>query len=322
VGAIAALVCRPYYDWLTSKLRLPGTAAVAVVFLSVLVPAVAFFAFFGTLLVRQSIDLLSRMPDWWRDLSTMMRERWPELQSFLTTPVGAKIQQALTGLEDEILSGLEIFGGKALAAGAGVVRGLGSLLSWAILPVYFTFFLMARPKVESGQVLPFLKPETRDDVMYLLHEFVDIVVAFFRGQLIVAFLQGLLFAVGFSLVGLRYGFILGMLLGLLNVIPYLGSILGLGITLPLAFFQAGGGLRDLIEVGLVFLAAQIVEAYVITPRIMGKRTGLHPMAIIIAVFFWGTALGGILGMILAIPLTAFLASLWRMMKEKYIAELL
>ncbi len=59
----------------------------------------------------------------------------------------------------------------------------------------------------------------------------------------------------------------------------------------------------------------------LTPKIMGNRTGLHFMAIIVAVFFWGVALGGILGMILAIPLTAFLVSFWRLAKEKYIHEL-
>jgi predicted PurR-regulated permease PerM len=322
VGGIAALVCRPYYAWLTSTVRLPRTAAVAVVILSIVVPIVAFFAFFGTVLVRQLLDLLSRIPDWWQGVSTTMRDRWPELREFLSTPLGAKIQQAAVGLQDEIVSGLEVFGGKALAAGAGMVRGVGSVLNWAVVPVYFVFFLMTKPApIDSAQILPFLKSETRNDIMYLIHAFVDIVVAFFRGQLIIALLQGLLFAVGFSLVGLRYGFIIGIVLGLLNVIPYLGSIIGLGVSLPLAFFQYGGGWGTLIGVLSVFLVVQLIEGYVLTPRIMGERTGLHPMAIIIAIFFWGTALGGILGMILAIPLTAFLASLWRMVKEKYITEL-
>jgi predicted PurR-regulated permease PerM len=74
---------------------------------------------------------------------------------------------------------------------------------------------------------------------------------------------------------------------------------------------------------LVVLAiVQAVEGYVLTPKIMGDRTGLHPMVIIFAVFFWGAALGGILGMILAIPLTAFLVVFWRLAKEKYIPELI
>jgi predicted PurR-regulated permease PerM len=181
---------------------------------------------------------------------------------------------------------------------------------------------MIEPRAGDGaQLLPFLKPATRKDVIYLVQEFVNIVVAFFRGQLIIAFLQGLLFAVGFSLVGLRYGFVIGLLLGFLNVVPYLGSIIGLGMALPLALLQEGGGWGKLAFVLLVFVVVQLIEGYLLTPRIMGERTGLHPLAIIVAVFFWGQALGGIMGMIFAIPLTAFLASLWRLAKEKYITEL-
>ena len=78
----------------------------------------------------------------------------------------------------------------------------------------------------------------------------------------------------------------------------------------------------LIGVIVVLLIVQVIEGYILTPKIMGDRTGLHPMAIMVAVFFWGTALGGILGMILAIPLTAFLTVFWRLAKEKYILELI
>jgi predicted PurR-regulated permease PerM len=323
VGAVAALVCRPYYDWLTGRLKFPRPAALIAVVLSMVLPLAAFLAFFGTLLVRQSIELLSHVPEWWKDVTETMRSRWPELEAFLSTNTGMRIRDAFLSMQEEILSGLRIFGGKALSAGVGVVRGIGGLLGWAVLPVYFAFFLMARAApVDTAQLLPFLKPETRQDVVHLVEEFVDIVVAFFRGQLIIALLQGMLFSVGFTLVGLSYGFLIGLLFGVLNVIPYLGSIVGLSLSLPLAFFQSGGGLGTLAGVIAVFVVVQLIEGYVLTPRIMGERTGLHPLAIIIAVFFWGAALGGILGMILAIPLTAFLASFWRLLREKYITELL
>ena len=199
---------------------------------------------------------------------------------------------------------------------------MSALLGWAVLPVYFAFFLTVTPSVRSAhELLPFLKQETRDDLVYLIEQFVEIMVAFFRGQLIVAFMQGVLFAVGFSIAGLRYGLVLGLLLGLLNIIPYLGSIVGLSVCLPLALFQDGGGLSLVIWVMVVFTVVQIIESYVLTPRIMGQRTGLHPIVIIVAIFFWGSALGGISGMILAIPLTAFGVVLWRLAREKYIAEL-
>ncbi len=110
------------------------------------------------------------------------------------------------------------------------------------------------------------------------------------------------------------------MLGFLNIIPYLGSIVGLAVALPIGYWQEGGGLQLVIWVVVVFALVQLIEAYVLTPRIMGDRTGLHPMAIIVAVFFWGSALNGIAGMILAIPLTAFLVVFWRLARERYIGE--
>jgi predicted PurR-regulated permease PerM len=98
-------------------------------------------------------------------------------------------------------------------------------------------------------------------------------------------------------------------------------IIGLGMTVPMSLAQPGGGIGLMLLTLLVIVIVQQIEGWLLTPKIMGDRTGLHPMAIIVAIFFWGTALGGILGMILAIPLTAFLASLWRLVREKYIPEI-
>lgn len=324
VGAIVALVFHPYYAWLRRKLKLPAGLALVAVLLSILLPVVAFGWFFGALLVEQISELVTRLPAWWQKTLEQAQARWPQVQEFFqSNPWGQRIREVAEGQKDALVQGLQAVGGRALSVGAFVARGAGTLVAWAVLPVYFAFFLMAEPerRMNADSLLPFLKPETRKDAAYLVREFVTIVVAFFRGQLVIAFLQGLLFAIGFSVVGLRYGFVLGLLLGFLNIIPYLGSMIGLGIGLPLAYFQEGGGSTLVGLVLVVFTAVQLIEAYGLTPRIMGGRTGLHPIAIIVAVFFWGSALQGILGMILAIPLTAFLVVFWRLAREKYIGEL-
>ncbi|MEM7051863.1 MAG: AI-2E family transporter [Acidobacteriota bacterium] len=322
VAGVAALVFNPYFEWLRS--RMPASIAVALVFLSILLPVGAFLWKFGSLLVDQISDLVAQFPDWWAAQLESIKRRVPRIAQFFNeNPWGQRIKEAAESQQSTLMEGVQIFGGKALDIGGVLVRGVGTLLGWAVLPVYFAFFLMAESK-SVGRLedyLPFLKEETRRDLVYLVEEFVSIIVAFFRGQLVIAFLQGLLFAVGFSAVGLRYGFVLGLALGFLNVIPYLGSIVGLGIALPLALFQEGGGWLLLGLVIAVFTIVQMIEGYLLTPRIMGERTGLHPLAIIVAVFFWGSALGGIMGMILAIPLTAFLVVFWRLLREKYIREL-
>lgn len=324
VGAIGALVFNPYYEWLRTGLRLPAALALMAVFVSILAPLVAFGWFFGALALEQVGELLSRLPDWWTSTTAYAQERWPQVAEFLNqNPWGQRLRAVLAAQQGAILASLGTFGGKALSAGGAIFRAIASLLSWVVLPVYFAFFLTAdwRRAGSLEAQLPFLKPETRKDVAYLVDEFINIVVAFFRGQLIIALAQSLLYAVGFSLVGLQYGFILGLALGFLNIIPYLGSLVGLGIGLPLGYFQQDGGLGTVTAVLAVFTAVQLVEAYVLTPRIMGRRTGLHPMVIIVSVFFWGTALHGIMGMILAIPLTAFLVVVWHLLREKYIREL-
>lgn len=325
VGALAALVFNPYHDWLKRRLRLHPVAAVAVVFVSILAPVVAFFFFFGALVFDQLAELVHRVPQWWGQGRAWVEQHWPQVVAFFEdNPWGQRLRAMAEGQVggggDTVQQGLAAAGDTALTVGRAMARWIGGLLGWAVLPVYFGFFLIADPKLfESPERhLPFLKPETRRDLIYLGRQFVDILVGFFRGQLIVAFLQGVLFAIGFSVVGLRYGFVLGLVLGLLNIIPYLGSIVGLAVCLPLGFFQDGGGLVKVGLVLVVFTAVQMIEGYLLTPKIMGDRTGLHPVAIILAVFFWGSALGGIAGMILAIPLTAFLVTFWRLVREKYV----
>jgi predicted PurR-regulated permease PerM len=323
VGGIAALVFRPYYHWLNGKLRLPMPLAVAAVFLSVLVPLGAFGWFFGAIAARQISGIVTHFPEWWERVSLEIQQRWPAVREFLdTNPWALRGREMLESQGGAIAAILQDAGQRIVSAGRGALGAIAGVLSWVMFPVYFAFFLVAgrRRKPDLEQFLPFLKPETRKDLVFLLSEFVNIVVAFFRGQLIIAFLQGLLFAIGFSAVGLKYGFVLGLLLGFLNIIPYLGSMIGLGIGLPLAYFQEGGGWLTLVPVIVVFTIVQMIEGYLLTPRIMGNRTGLHPMVIIVAMFFWGSAINGVLGMILAIPLTAFLVVFWRLAREKYIGE--
>ena len=323
VGAIGALVFRPYYDWLNLTLKLPPALALVMLLLSVAIPLAAFMAFFGGILIGQLVELATHVPEWWEAGRLLAAERLPEISDALEeSGWGDRLRQALGNSQAAIIDGIQAIGLQFFAVGRGVARGVGALLGWAIVPVYFAFFITNRGiAIDSGHFLPFLKQDTRDDVVYLAHHFIDILVAFFRGQLLVAMLQGLLFAGGFSLIGLRYGFVLGMLLGLLNIVPYLGSMIGLAITVPLALLQPGGGVMTCGLALLVFVVVQLIEGWVLTPRIMGSQTGLHFMTIIVAIFFWGSALDGLTGMILAIPLTAFLVVFWRLAKDKWVAEL-
>ena len=121
----------------------------------------------------------------------------------------------------------------------------------------------------------------------------------------VALCDGALFAVGFLSIGLNYAVLIGLVAGMLSIVPYLGAILTIVPAVILAVVQFHDWLHPLLVV-LVFSLVQALEGFVISPKIMGERVGLHPYTIIISVLVGTLLMGGILGGILAIPLTAAL----------------
>ncbi len=322
-AAVLATMLKPYYEAVLQRVRKPAIAVVLVL-ASVVVPFAALFWFFGSLLVGQILGFFHHIPDWIHSAQEWLTAHAPQLNVLWTEHgMNEKVQNLVQEQGGQIARGIAGAGGSMLSAGASVFHALTGLFGWVVMPVYFVFLIQAEPmrreKIEA--LMPFLKAETRADVIYLGGEFVNIIIAFFRGQLLIALTQGVLYAIGFKLIGIPYGIVIGILMGLLNTIPYLGTLTGLSIVLPTAFFHAGGGSGSAVLAGVVFFVAHAAESYFLTPRIMGNRTGLHPMVIIFALFFWGTALGGILGMVFAIPLTAFLVVFWRLLKSKYIKEL-
>lgn len=219
-------------------------------------------------------------------------------------------------------------------AGAGIRGAMeigGQALAWLVLPIYLGYFLVfpVPDGRDASRFLPFLKPSTREDIAYLIDEFLSILTAFFRGQVLDAIIQGVLFGLGFLATGLPFGFLTGFLLGLFNIVPYLGNVIGFAVILPVAFFGpdggagliAGPGLARLISVLVVFTIVQALDNYLVLPAIQGKRTGLGNVAIIFSLLFWGVLLDGVLGMLLAIPLSAFIVVFWRLLKKKYLSGL-
>jgi len=324
VAAVLTLLLKPFYNWLHDKRGLKPALSVTVIMLSIMLPLLVILSVSGFVIVSQVVDLIENVPGWYQTIMASGAEHFPQIKAvWVEYEIGTRLTEFFQTHTAEIATRLENLLGTTVQAGIDASSWFGSLLGWLMVPVYLAFFLTFPPfKLgELESVLPFLKPETRKDVVYLATEFMAILVTFFRGQLLVALAQGVLYAIGFWAVGLEFGFAIGFFLGLLNIVPYLGNIVGLAVALPTAYFQPDGGWLVLVLTIIVFAVVQVIEGMFLTPKIMGERTGLHPVVIIVAILFWGTALSGIFGMILAIPLTAFLVVLWRLMKEKYIREI-
>lgn len=321
VAGVLALILRPVVGALQQRLRLKRTPAVILLYGAVALLVVGLLLTIVPPLVGQVIDFIAYLPSLWQSAQAYLDQHyagWVALaQHYMANPTVRQIADQISGETRTLLA-------HALpslrAAGGGLLGLLAFTTHVAIIPVYLFFFLMARgEKVKNlPEHLPFLRPGVREDIVFLVREFVSIVEAFFRGQLIIGLIMGVLLALGFTIVGLKFGLVVGLIIGVLNIVPYLGTIIGLAIALPLAFFQPGGGWQLVGLVLLVKVIVQGLEGWVLTPKIMGHQTGLHPVMIIVAVFFWGTAFDGVLGMLLAIPLTAFVVTAWRLVRRKYL----
>ena len=329
VAMILTVIFKPFYRWLYNHLGRVHALALIVFFISLLIPVALVFGVFGSLLVRQLTALVEYLPTLAKQVSDSLSVTMPNLHKFLTDiglneehVAGMLSVERLRAIIQSKISVADV-GGTALSYGIDVVKYLLSFVGWLIVPVYLIYFLTAEPfkSVNIKAHLPFLKEGMRDDIVYLVDEFLRIISAFFRGQLIIALIQGTLCGCGFWLVGVPYGLLIGLSLGCLNVIPYLGSIIGLSVTLPLAFFGEGGSLTRLCLVLAVFASVMAVDGYFITPNIQGKRTGLNNVTIIFSLLFWGVAFGSIMGVLLAIPLSAFIVVFWRLLTTKYIREM-
>lgn len=319
-AGVAALVLRPAVTLLEERLKLSRVASVVILYALVALAFGGFLLLIIPAIVEQLLDFIAFVPVVWERANVYVTAHYPAwIEVAQRHAENETVKSILTSLTGEIKT---LLGGTVpslKAAGMGALGIFGFAASLAIVPIYLFFFLLSRrdPTGSLGTQLTFLQGEVRKDVVFLVQNFIEIVVSFFRGQLLIGLIMGLLLTLGFWAVGLKFALVLGLSLGILNIIPYLGTIVGLSVTLPLAFFQTEGGWVLLALTLAVFVLVQNIEGWFLTPKIMGERTGLHPVVIIFAVFFWGAAFNGILGMILAIPLTAFFVTAWRLAQQKY-----
>lgn len=187
----------------------------------------------------------------------------------------------------------------------GFLGVTGFLLSLVMVPIYLFFLLKESPAIERRwrEYLPLRNSPLKNEVAAVLSQINNYVIAYFRGQLLVCVIDGFLIGTTLYAVGLNFAPLIGLLVVVLTMIPYIGIIL---CWIPAVLIAAGqwGDWSHPIMVTLVFVLVQNLEALFIAPRIVGNSVGLHPMTVIVSIFIWGLLIGGLLGPILAVPLTA------------------
>lgn len=198
---------------------------------------------------------------------------------------------------------------EVLTSGWSVILGI---VSWLIVILYVVFIMIDYEKLERG--FKSLVPRKMQPLVgSISRDIVNNMNRYFRGQALIALLVGILFAIGFAIVGLPMAILLGLFIGLLNLVPYL-QIISIVPTAVLCLVYAVGGGGDFWtlfgECILVYFVVQAIQDLFLTPKIMGRAMGLNPAIILLSLSIWGTLLGFI-GLIIALPLTTLLISYYR-----------
>lgn len=231
---------------------------------------------------------------------------WLESNGFA---IPATISEALSEHGNTVKDALPALVEKASGLTAGLAAKTGpiiaSLLYLVMIPI-FTFYFLRDFDLMKPALLDLIPMHKREFIVERLHRADEVVGAWFRGQVEVALILAVLYAIGLGVVfgvagvGATSGIAIGLLTGILNIIPYFGVFIGVVLSTLIVLLD-WHGIGPLIGVGVVFAVVQLLEGYVITPRVVGEKVGLSPVTVIIVLLLGGEVMG-LLGVLLAIPI--------------------
>ncbi len=311
VGAAVAYFMDPVADRLETwgLSRVAATALItagAVLVLVLLVLAVI------PTLIHQTYALINDAPEMSRRTQAFMLEHFPELAD--STSI---MRQTLNDIGAAIQSK-----GAALAQGvvASAINLLSALVFLIVVPVV-AFYLLVDWDRMVAKIDRLLPRDHAPAIRRLAAEIDETLSAFVRGQFSVCAIMGIYYSIGLMLAGLQFGLVVGAFAGLVTFIPYVGALLGAVLAIGLALFQFWGDWLRVGIVAVVFMIGQMAEGNVITPKLVGKSVGLHPVWLMLALSVFGS-LFGFVGMLVAVPVAAALGVLLRAGIAQYQTSLL
>lgn len=193
-----------------------------------------------------------------------------------------------------------------LTIGTRAVSGAATFLIGAVMvPVFLFYFLSESEKIERHwhKLLPLRRSRFREEVVETLRQINGYIVSFVRGQMLVSLIDGVLLGIALKIMGLPYAVTIAAAAALLGIIPYIGMI-STGIPALMIAWFTWHSFGSVAVVAAIFIGVSQFDGWVIQPRIIGNRVGMHDMTIMFSVLFWAVVLGGIVGALLAVPLTA------------------
>ena len=219
--------------------------------------------------------------------------------------IQAYVEKQIPNLQRALPTLMEKLWGILKKSIGGFLGITGFLLSLILVPIYLFFLLNEKPRIEKRwkDYLPLRASPLKDEVAEVLSEINKYVTAYFRGQLLVCLVDGILIGTALTLFGLNFAPLIGVIVVVLTMVPYIGIIICWVPAVLIAAFQWGDWWHP-IGVTVIFIVVQNLEGIFYAPRIVGNSVGLHPMTVIVSIFVWGLIIGGVLGPLLAVPLTA------------------
>jgi predicted PurR-regulated permease PerM len=312
-AAILAYICDPLVDRL-ERHKWPRALATSLVLLVLLAVLVLLVLIILPVFYREITLLIERLPDLVTHLKT-------SIQPWLKQQFDIELQFDVGLLKQTLTDNWKQAGGLAgrlfTSVKIGGLAVVGFFVNLILIPVV-TFYLLRDWDKLVASVDSLIPRRWHERVTGLMREIDSVLAEFLRGQLTVMLIMAIYYSAGLALAGLQFALPIGIISGLLVFVPFVGSITGLVLSLLAAATQftslgAFGG------VAAVFVIGQLIEGYVVTPRFVGDRIGLHPVAVIFALLAFGE-LFGFVGVLLALPLAAALLVGLRLIAREYIAS--
>jgi predicted PurR-regulated permease PerM len=286
----------PLIDFLERK-GIPRTFGVTALLLTLALTGILLAASFIPAIIRDAREFIQNLPDYF---STAVQKA-AGIAEHHGVPVPVRqelVEKVRERLQEASMAALSPAVGFAKRVFSGVGNVVLFVLNFLIVPVFFFYFLKNLPGTKR-YAFDLIPPRHRAPVQAKLDEVDRVFSGYIRGQMIVALILAGVFAAGLSLLGIKFGLFIGLLAGLLNIIPYLGQATGLVLSLIMALVDFNGWGR-LAAIPILFGAANFIEGTFITPKIVGDKVGLSPVQTIVALIIGGQA-AGFLGLLIAIP---------------------
>lgn len=223
----------------------------------------------------------------------------------ITSYISTTVDNGIGWLQKEVPNMAVATGGFLHRSVGGFLGVFGFLLSLVLVPIFLFFFLKEGRAISKNwsNYLPLRASPLKSEIVSLFTEINRYLINFFRGQLLVSLIDGALIAICLLVVRLEFALVIGLFVGILGLIPYLGVIICWIPAVIIAAAQFGDWGHPL-AVTIIFITVNQLDGLFIAPKIVGESVGLHPLTVIISVLAWSLILGGLLGALLAVPLTA------------------